>query len=85
MESQALHAAGSSHGLCGRSTLVPVKKSQRQWVGLSLPLELEPCAAKVKCKFLGTVSMGFLRTGYRLAGFRSILVPSSDCVILAIR
>ena len=60
MGSQALHAAGSSHGMCGRSTLVPVKKSQRQRVGLSLPLELEPLTleaptAKAKCKFLGTV------------------------------
>lgn len=29
--------------------------------------------------------MGFLRTGYRLAGSRSILVPSSDYVILSIK
>lgn len=54
MESQVLHAARSSHGMCGRSTLVLVKKVQRYWVGLSLPLELEPCAPKVKCKSLGT-------------------------------
>lgn len=82
MESQALRAAGSSHGMCGRSTLVTIKKGGKHWVGLSLPLDFLCPQSEVQ---VSGNSVGFLRTGYRLVGFGSILVPSSDCVILSIR
>lgn len=55
IEIQALCAAESSHSIHGGSTLVPVRKGKRHQVGLSLPMELEPCAPKVKSKSLRTV------------------------------